>query len=235
MRFKMLSSVDRGKALWQASVNDGQDPAAGYGEIYQFDWNNNFANPVLNSVSLKPFVGGDPNTPAGNTDWQDVMYKTGLVTNNSLTASAGNKNSSLEINLGYLKNTGMLRYTGYERMSGSINAITRAFNNKVTFGVNLRIANSNETLTARDLGGASTTFLAVTLAPTIPVYQKDGITFAGELGAGYSDRNNPLHMQYLARWNNANRLSTFGNVFAEIQPIKNLFFKSNIGADNALV
>jgi TonB-dependent starch-binding outer membrane protein SusC len=234
MRLEMLSSVDRGRALWQASVNDGQDPAAGYGEIYQFDWNNNFANPVLNSVSLKPFVGGDPNTPAGNTDWQDVMYKRGLVTNNSLTVSAGNQNSSLEINLGYLKNTGMLRYTGYERMSGSINAITKAFNNKVTFGVNLRMANSNETLTARDLGGASTTFLAVTLAPTIPVYQKDGTTFAGELGAGYSDRNNPLHMQYLARWNNANRLSTFGNIFAEIQPIKNLFFKTNIGADNAL-
>lgn len=232
MRFKMLSSADRGKALWQASVNDRQDPAAGYGEIYGFDWNNNFDNPVLNSVTVKPFVGGDPNTPAGNTDWQDVMYKRGLVTNNSFTASVGNRNSSLEINLGYLKNTGMLRYTGYERMSGSINGLTRAFNNKVTFGVNLRLANSNETLTARDLGGASTTFLAVTLAPTIPVYQLDGKTYAGELGAGYSDRNNPLHMQYLARWNNANRLSTFGNVFAEIQPIKNLFFKSNIGADN---
>lgn len=40
-------------------------------------------------------------------------------------------------------------------------------------------------------------------------------------------------MQDLAKWNNANRLSTFGNVFVEIQPIKNLFFKSNFGADNA--
>jgi TonB-dependent starch-binding outer membrane protein SusC len=40
-------------------------------------------------------------------------------------------------------------------------------------------------------------------------------------------------MQYLARWNNANRLNTFGNIFVEVQPIKNLFFRSNIGADNA--
>lgn len=233
MRFKMLNSIDRGKALWQASVNDRQDPAAGYGEIYTFDWNNDYDNPVLNGVTLKPFVGGDQNTPAGNTDWQSVMYKTGLVSNNSLTASVGSKNSSLEVNLSYLKNTGMLRFTGYQRIGGSINALTRAFNNKATFGVNLRIANSDETLTARDIGGATTTFLAVTLAPTIPVYQKDGTTYAGELGAGYSDRNNPLHMQDLAKWNNANRLSSFGNVFVEIQPIKNLFFKSNIGADNA--
>jgi TonB-dependent SusC/RagA subfamily outer membrane receptor len=221
MRFKMLSSEDRGRALWQASVNDRQDPTAGYGEIYKFDWNKDYDNPVLNSVTPQPYVGGDPNTPSGNTDWQDVMYKTGMVYNNNLTVSVGTKTSSLEVNLGYLKNTGMLRYTGYERLNGGINAVTRAFNDKFLFGVNLNVANSNETLTARDLGGATTTFLAVTLAPTIPVYQKDGVTFAGESGAGYSDRNNPLHMQYLARWNNANRLSTFGSVFAEVQPIKN--------------
>ncbi|MEO8413628.1 MAG: SusC/RagA family TonB-linked outer membrane protein [Ginsengibacter sp.] len=233
MRFKMLNAVDRGKALWQASVNDKINPEDGYGEIYTFNWNHDLNNPVLNGITPKPFVGGDPNTPVGNTDWQSVMYKTGFVTNNSLTASAGSKNSSVEINLDYLKNTGMLRYTGYNRMGGSINAITRAFNNKVSFGLNLRMANSDETLTARDLGGATTTFLAVTLAPTIPVYQKDGTTYAGELGAGYSDRNNPLHMQDLAKWNNANRLNTFGNVFVEIQPIKNLFFKSNIGADDS--
>ena len=127
----------------------------------------------------------------------------------------------------------MLRYTNYDRLSGSINAMTRAFNDKLKFGVNLRVANSNETLTARDLGGASTTFLAATLVPTIPVFQKDGKTYAGASGGGYSDRNNPLHMQELAKWNNANRLSSFGNIFVEIQPIKNLFFKSNLGVDNA--
>lgn len=233
MRFKMLNAEDRGRALWQASVNDGQDPADGYGDIYEFDWNRNFNNPVLNRVTPKPYVGGDPNTPVGDTDWQDVMYKTGVVTQNDLTISYGNRQSSLEINLGQLKNTGMLRFTNYDRLSGSINAITRSFNNKVIAGLNLRIANSNETLTASDLGGASTTSLAVFQVPTIPVYQKDGVTYAGALGGGYSDRNNPLHMQDISKWNNANRLSTFGNLFLEIQPLKNLFIKTNFGADDA--
>lgn len=231
MRLKMLNTVDRGKALWQASINDRQDPAAGYGEIYTFDWNNDFNNPILKSVTPKAFVGGDQNTPVGNTDWQSVMYETGIVTNNTLTASVGNKNSSLEFSLGHLKNTGMLKFTGYERTSASVNAVTRSFNDKAIFGFNFNMANSNETLTARDLGGASTTFLAVTLAPTIPVFQKDGKTYAGALGAGYSDRNNPLHMQDLAKWNNANRLNAFGNIYLEIQPVKNLFLKSTIGAD----
>ncbi len=232
-RFEMLDAAGRGRALWQASVNDGLDPASAYGEIYNFDWNGNFVNPVLNGVSVKSFVGGDPNTPAGNTDWQDVMYKTGIATNNSLTVSVGNKTSSLEMNLAYYKNEGMLRYTGYERISGSISGLTKAFKNKVLFGTNMRIANSNETLTARDLGGAATSFLAVTLAPTIPVYQADGETFAGASGGGYSDRNNPLHMQYISRWNNTNRITAFGNVFTEIQLVKNLYFKTNLGADYA--
>lgn len=233
LRFKMLNAADRGKALWQASVNDGQNPTEGYGEIYNFDWNNNYSNPVLNSVTAKPFVGGDTNTPVGDTDWQSVLYKTAFVYNNDFTASVGNKNSSLQINFGNIKNTGLVRFTKYGRTTGSVNAVTRAFDSKVSFGVNLKITNSNETLTTKDIGGASTPSLAATLAPTIPVYQKDGVTYAGESGAGYSDRNNPLHMQDLAKWNNANRLSTFGNVFLEIQPIKNLFIKSNYGADNA--
>jgi TonB-linked SusC/RagA family outer membrane protein len=233
LRFKMLNAADRGKALWQASVNDGQNPTEGYGEIYNFDWNNNYSNPVLNGVTAKPFVGGNTNTPVGDTDWQSVLYKTAFVYNNDFTASVGNKNSSLQINFGNIKNTGLVRFTKYGRTTGSINAVTRSFDSKVTFGVNLKITNSNETLTTKDIGGASTPFLAVTLAPTIPVYQKDGVTYAGESGAGYSDRNNPLHMQDLAKWNNANRLNTFGNVFLEIQPIKNLFIKSNFGADNS--
>jgi len=233
LRFKMLNAADRGKALWQASVNDKQNPTEGYGEIYNFDWNNNYSNPVLNSVTAKPFVGGDTNTPVGDTDWQSVLYKTAFVYNNDFTASVGNKNSSVQINFGNIKNTGLVRFTKYGRTTGSINAVSRAFDSKVTFGVNLKITNSNETLTTKDIGGASTPSLAVTLAPTIPVYQKDGVTYAGESGAGYSDRNNPLHMQDLAKWNNANRLNTFGNVFLEIQPIKNLFIKSNYGADNA--
>jgi TonB-dependent starch-binding outer membrane protein SusC len=230
-RFKMLNSLDRGKALWQASVNDKVDPASGYGELYGFNWNNDFNNPQLNSVTVKPFVGGDPKTPAGDTDWQEEVYQTGYVANNDLTFSGGDKNSSLLINVGYLNNTGMLKYTNYNRLSGRINGVTSMFEGRVKFGVNAQLASSNETLASPDLGSAPTPGLAITLAPTIPVYTTDG-DFAGPLGSGYSDRNNPLHMQYINRWDNTNRTTLFGNVFTEIEPINNLIFRSSLGMDN---
>jgi TonB-linked SusC/RagA family outer membrane protein len=195
-RYDMLNSQQRGEALWRASVNDGADPNAGYGEIYNFNWNNDFFNPVLNGVSVQPFVGGDSNVPVGDTNWQDELYKTGYVYNNELTVSTGTEKSSLLINLGYLKNTGMLKYTGYDRYTAKINGTTKLFNDKVKFGVNTQISTSNETLVSGDVGGAATTGLSITLAPTIPVYDAND-EFAGPLGAGYSDRNNPLLMQYL--------------------------------------
>jgi TonB-linked SusC/RagA family outer membrane protein len=229
-RYEMMNSLQRGEVLFQASVNDRTDPNAGYGSIYNFDWNGDFNNPVLNSLTAQPFVGGDTNVPSGDTDWQDTMYQTGFVYNNEVTISANSEKSSVMMNFGYLKNTGMLKYTNYDRYSAKINANTKLFNDKVRVGVNTQFFTSNETLVSPDVGSAPTTGLAITLAPTIPVYDNNG-EFAGPIGAGYSDRNNPLLMQYLNRWDNAKKNSFFGNLFAEIDLLKGLTFRTNAGLD----
>ncbi|MEY4012960.1 MAG: hypothetical protein RIT22_2084, partial [Bacteroidota bacterium] len=153
-RYKMLNALDRGKALWQASVNDGANPSGGYGEIYNFDWNNDFSNPVLNSVSVKPYVGGDTNVPSGDTDWQDTMYQTGLLINNDLSISGGSDKANAVLNMGYLDNDGMLKYTNYERYSARLNANFKLFNDKVRFGVNSQFTQSSERNAAGDVGNA---------------------------------------------------------------------------------
>ncbi|WP_296623565.1 TonB-dependent receptor [Marivirga sp.] len=229
-RYDMLNAQQRGEALWRASVNDGADPTGGYGEIYNFDWNGDFNNPVLNSVTVQPFVGGDPNVPAGDTDWQDATYEKGYVFNNEVTVTASSEKSSLLINLGYLKNTGMLKYTNYDRYTAKLNSSTKLFNDKLKFGVNTQFSTSDETLATPDVGSAPTPGLAITLAPTIPVYDANG-NFAGPLGAGYSDRNNPVLMQYLNRWDNAEKNNFFGSVYAELQILENLTFRSTLGID----
>ncbi|HSI76502.1 MAG TPA: SusC/RagA family TonB-linked outer membrane protein, partial [Lunatimonas sp.] len=229
-RYNMLNAVQRGEALWRASVNDGADPTGGYGEIYDFDWNGDFNNPILNGVSVRPFVGGNPDVPAGDTDWQDATYKTGYVFNNEVTVATNSEKSSLMINLGHFTNTGILKYTNYERYTGRINANTYLFNDKVKLGINSQFSNSNETLATPDVGSAPTPGLAITLAPTIPVRDSNG-EFAGPLGAGYSDRNNPVLMQYLNRWDNTRRDNFYGNVFAEWDILENLTFRTSLGID----
>jgi TonB-dependent starch-binding outer membrane protein SusC len=229
-RYEMLNAQQRGEVLWRASVNDRTDPVGGYGEIYDFDWNRNFNNPVLNSVTVKPFVGGDPNVPSGDTDWQDVSYETGYVFNNELTVSTNSEKSSMMVNLGHLRNTGILKYTDYERYTARLNANTFLFNDKVRFGVNTQFSTSNETLASRDVGSAPTPGLSITLAPTIPLKDLNG-NFGGPIGSGYSDRNNPVLMQYINRWDNNRKNNFYGNVYAEWFIIENLTFKTSLGID----
>ncbi|HZG26544.1 MAG TPA: SusC/RagA family TonB-linked outer membrane protein, partial [Chitinophagaceae bacterium] len=226
-REKVLNAEDRGRALWRASVNDRTNPNSA---IYTFDWNNDYTKPVLNKVNIVPFVGGDPLQPVGNTNWQDELYEPAIINQQDLTISAGTGKSSLLINLAYFKNTGMMKYTNFDRYSTRINAYTTLFDGKLKIGENIQLARSSETLAATDLGDAPTTDLAVTLAPTIPVFRTDG-TYAGPIGAGYSDRNNPVHMQYINRWDKNNRVNIFGNVFAEITPVKHLVLRTSLGGD----
>src|SRR5207237_10768047 len=72
--------------------------------------------------------------------------------------------------------------------------------------------------------------LACMLPPTIPMYRTDG-TFAGPEGGGYSDRNNPIDMHWLNRWDNTDRTFGFGNVYMEIVPLKDLTFRTNFGLE----
>lgn len=227
----VLNAEQRGKVLWQAAVNDKTDPNS-IGAIYSYDWNKDFTNPVLNKVNISPFVGGDTSVPVGNTNWQNELYKTAVINSQNLTISAGTDKSSLLIDLGYYKNAGLIAYTNYQRYNARINTFTTLFNGRVKVGENVMLSRSSQVLSTTDIGGASTPGLAVTLAPTIPVRKKDG-TFAGPVGAGYSDRNNPVDMQYLNRWNTNTEMLIFGNVFAEVQPVKNLVLRTSLGGDYA--
>lgn len=229
-RYDMLNSQQRGEALWRASVNDGADPTSGFGEIYNFDWNGDLNNPVLNGVTAQPLVGGDPNVPSGDTDWQDETYETGYVFNNEVSISGGSEKSFHMINLGYLNNTGILKNTGFERYNAKFNSNFNLFDNKVRIGVNTQFSTSDETLASTDVGSAPTPELAITLAPTIPVFDNNG-EFAGPLGAGYSDRNNPVLMQFLNRWDNTERTTIFGNIYAEWDILDNLTFRTSVGLD----
>ncbi len=227
----VLSSTQRGEALWRAAVNDGSDPnTISTSNIYQYKWNNDYNNPVLNNVITAPYVGGDSLEPSASTNWQNALFKTAFITSNDLAISAGNKTSGLLIDLGYYNNNGLMQFTYYQRFNARINAHTSAFNGKFRFGENMQLARTSQVNSTTDVGGDAVGDLALTLAPTIPLYKTDG-TYGGPVGAGYSDRNNPVDMQYLNRWNTNNLFMAYGNVFAEIDILKNLVFRTSLGFD----
>jgi hypothetical protein len=126
------------------------------------------------------------------------------------------------MDLGYYDNNGLIQFTKYQRYNGRINSHTSAFNSRLKVGENLQLSRTSQVNSTTDVGGAPTPALALILAPTIPLYKSDG-TYGGPVGAGYTDRNNPVDMQYLNRWNTINQFLAVGNVYIDLELIKNRF------------
>ena len=227
---KVLNSHDRGVALWRAAVNDSTDPNGLLSNIYTYDWNGDYLNPVLNKVNIAPFVGGDQTEPVGNTNWQNALFKSATITSNNLSISAGSGKNGLLIDLGYYNNNGLVVFTKYQRYSARVNSHASAFNDKLKIGENLQLSRTSQINSTTDVGGAATPGLALTLTPTIPLYKTDG-TYGGPIGAGYSDRNNPVDMQYLNRFNTTNQFLTVGNIYADLELLKHVVFHTSLGFD----
>jgi TonB-linked SusC/RagA family outer membrane protein len=227
---KALNSLDRGKALWRAAVNDSTDPNNLVSKIYTYDWNNDYSNPVLNQVHIAPFVGGDSTEPVGNTNWQDALFKNATITSNDLSIAAGNAKNGLLVDLGYYNNNGLIVFTRFQRYSARINSHTSTFNDRLRIGENLQISRTSQVNSTTDVGGAATPGLALTLSPTIPLYKTDG-TYGGPIGPGYTDRNNPVDMQYLNRFNTRNQFIAVGNIYLDLEVIKHLVFHTSLGFD----
>lgn len=80
------------------------------------------------------------------------------------------------------------------------------------------------------VAGPNTLQLATIILPILPVRKLDG-TFAGPIGAGFSDRHNPVFLADLEKDDVNNDVQTFGNVYAELTPVTNLIIRSSFGLD----
>lgn len=237
-RLPVTNTQEYGRALWQASRNDGTNPSAHSARYTYVDHQDNGAW-VLDEVIPAPFVGGNPLLPSSDTDWQDAVFRNGLITNNNVTISGATENSSLLISLGQNHNKSVIKYNWFDRISGQINSSISFMEGKIKLGEDFHIANTTEAPLRGDHNGPgiagfnSTTVISNTyfMQTRLPVYDLNG-NFAGPTGTGFSDRNNPLHVAWLGQDNRVKNLLLFGSLFLEVRPLKNLTLTSRMGIDS---
>ena len=231
-RLDMSNTQEFGEALWQATINDNRNPNI-HSALYSFESHtdgNGIA--ILDRVIPVPWIGGSESliTPSANTDWQDEVFRTGLISSNSLTFSTGTKASKLLIDLTYYSNNGIVINNNYKRISTRINSSVTLLKDRLKFGENVQISTDSEIPVPNDMGGASVLSLATTILPILPVYKTDG-TFSGPIGSGFSDRSNPVHISEINKDDRNNNFRVFGNLYADLTIIKNLLFRSNFGIE----
>ena len=122
----------------------------------------------------------DPNDPSKtiifkNTDFQDVLFHTGVTNNHNLTVAGGSEKAKFNLGLGHLDNQGIAISTDYKRLSVNLNGEVQATKDLSIFGrllysnmKNKQVFGSEGNMFGRSLALAPTakyTFEDGTLAP----------------------------------------------------------------------
>ncbi len=227
-KLDVLNTQERGRALWRASINDGLDPNER--PLYDYEWHtNDQGHAVLDEVKPVEWIDKEAGIRSANTNWYDEISRTGVITSNNLTVSSGGDRGGVLMSLSYYGNKGVVKENDFNRISGRLNSDYSFFDGRLKIGENLQISKSKETPMPSGLGGTPL-WLGLIAQPILPVKTVDG-DWAGPIGAGFSDRNNPVRLIEHNKWDKNHTVKTFGNLFAELEIVKNLNFKSTFGID----
>lgn len=233
-KMKLLDTKGYATAMAQAALNDGLDPEA-YANNYGLTlnapqgvgitvWNPSTSQYVNYTVNgrYNGYINSKQTMGFSDTDWIDAISRTGFSQNYNVAISKATDKASELFSLGYKNNSGILKYTNFESLSARMNTSFN-INKVVTVGENFTLSYNKQVDSAPMEN-------ALKMAPTVPVYEKDGTTFAGPVG-GMSDRQNPLRELYQNKDNHLDYWRVFGNAFIDIKPFKGLVFRSNFGID----
>lgn len=223
-KMDVLNTAEYGRAMWQAYVNEGQNPntnALGY----RYDWGYDASGyPVLNKISMDRYLDSEGIVPAADTDWFSETMRNGVVQQYNLSVSSGGPKTSSFFSLGYYKNLGIIKTTDFDRISARANNEFKLFDGILLLGEHFSL---NRTSEVQAPGG----FLENVLQenPSLPVYDVNG-NFAGPVG-GYPDRENPLARLTRNADNRYTYWRTFGDVYLNLNPLKGLNIRATFGLD----
>src|SRR6185312_14395725 len=131
-RPQMLNTIQYGKALWQAAVNDGQDPAA-VTQIYTYDWHKDGNGiPILETITPRKYLNADSTMIGANTNWLDAISQNGIQNNHQISISGGNEKATSYLSLNFLQNEGTQIYTGFKRFTARVNTDYKVINDHFT-------------------------------------------------------------------------------------------------------
>ena len=186
------------------------------------------------------------------TNWVEEMYNKGAMTqNHSLNVAGGSAEHKFSMGLSYTGQDGILGYNQIEPMNAQYRRYTFRINsdNVVIKRNNLEILKVGETLNfsyGQNSGIAegdiydSSLHDAIGANPLLPVYDVDAngniVGFYDEAARDregwtfFNDAKHPIGVDYFNRGRNREKTySLHASVYAELQPIKNLKFKSQFG------
>lgn len=152
-----------------------------------------------------------------NTDWQDQIFRNAPMGNYQFSMSGASEKQQYYLGIGIFNQQGIIEKSDFNRLTVKMNN-TYKLSKSVRIGNNLTIAPYQQS------NAPNVTYAAYRAQPVINPFNPDG-TYAEVPGVG-----NPL--ADIAYTNNSSRgVRSVGNMFGEVDILKNLTFRSSFGID----
>jgi TonB-linked SusC/RagA family outer membrane protein len=183
-----------------------------------------------NSGAPLPFSAGQVANMGKGTDWQNEMLnKNAPVHNYSLSATGGTDRVSYSTAVSYFSQEGIISVNDnskFDRISARINTEAKPFD-FIKTGENLTFTHTNKKgITTNDIYNNYVRNV-INTSPVFPVRDSNGLYSKSY----WTDEANPIAYMEVANQNKYMTDKLVGNMFIEIQPVKNLVFRSDYGID----
>lgn len=172
----------------------------------------------LTAVNKVPF-----NDDGSSTNWQNEVTRTGVSHNHNLSFGGGSEKTTYGASINYLNNQGIIKTSSLDRWTARINVEQKAFNNKVTVGLNLTNASTNKHVVRPEIFANMLKYL-----PTVGIFNEDGSYFENTQNSNYYNPvallNNDIEDQKI--------INQLANATLKINLLPGLTYDANISLQN---
>ncbi|MDE5849110.1 MAG: SusC/RagA family TonB-linked outer membrane protein, partial [Muribaculaceae bacterium] len=134
-----------------------------------------------------------PNDRGENTKWADEVQRTGFATNHDLSISGGNKTTTYNVSINYIKRDGIIKGVGNNLFTGRSYIETKTLKERLTLGVGINGNIRKEWGVPRGIEGGSVYEGMYYYSPLVPATNEDGSWYSDKT---ISQNYNPLSLIY---------------------------------------
>ena len=166
----------------------------------------------------------DPSVLGKGTNWQDAIFRTALQHQHQVSAQGGTDKVKFYVSGNYMDQDGTIIGSEFKRYGARIN-LDAQLKSWLKLGLSANYSNTDQRLLKADQEDGVITY-ALTTRPDVPIYDiNGGYTSISQQGVS---NPNPVALALMDDILYKQNLLT-GNVFAEVTPIKNLVWHTEIG------
>lgn len=163
---------------------------------------------------------------AGNTDWQDEIFQTGFLTNNNVSITGATDKSKFYLGLGYVMEEGSIKTEKLNKFTVNLNS-EYSVTDFLRFGFQLNGVRAKYP----DAKGVDGALKAAPIAPTHDL--ESGLIHTLPDFQSAQVWNPLIETELRGAHNKSENYRVAGNVFGEIDILKNLTFKATFSMDYA--